>query len=235
MGEMAVADGITHVMATPHASAEFRFEPERIRKKLDELTAHFGKRLVLSSGCDFHLSVENIRDFHSQPSKYTLGQKNYLLVEFSEFSIPPNADEILHGIHLAGALPVITHPERNTLIRNTPEMLWKWMRMGCYVQITAQSLLGKFGEKAGAAANQWLDQERVHFIASDAHDLRKRPLKLRAAYEHVAARRSEEIAEALFRENPLAAFEGRPLPYQPEVPPDGNDPAYRKKKRFGIF
>lgn len=235
MGEMAIADGITHVIATPHASAEFRFQPEAICERLMALQAHFGKQLALASGCDFHVSVENIGDFHLDRAKYTLNQKNYLLVEFSEFSIPPNTDDVLHGIRLAGVFPIITHPERNSLIRSRPEMLWKWTRLGCFVQITAQSLFGKFGPKAESAAKRWLDDGRIHFVSSDAHDLQKRPLKLRPAYEFVAERRGEEIARALFRENPLAVFEGRPLPYQPEMPPQLGEAGYVRKKRFGIF
>jgi len=72
----------------------------------------------------------------------------------------------------------------------------------------------------------------VHFIASDAHNTARRPLKLRFAYEAVAERFGEEIARALLRENPLAAFEGRPLPYVPEV---STDPLRAKRKRFIFF
>ncbi len=72
----------------------------------------------------------------------------------------------------------------------------------------------------------------MHFIASDAHNTARRPLKLRFAYEAVAERFGEEIARALLRENPLAAFEGRPLPYVPEV---STDPLRAKRKRFIFF
>ena len=235
MGEAAIADGITHVIATPHASAEYKFDPQRIRTALAELQKRFAGRLTLASGCDFHLSLENVRDFHVDPPKYTLNQKNYLLVEFSEFSIPPNTEDVLHGMRLAGVLPIITHPERNRLILAHPELLTKWMRLGCCVQITAQSVLGKFGAKAKAAAEKWLDQDRVHFIASDAHNADRRPLKMRAAFDAVAQRRGEKIAHALFRDNPLAAFEGRSLPHQPEIPAESGQSSYRKRKRFGIF
>src|ERR1700730_4912385 len=45
--------------------------------------------------------------------KYTINQKNYLLVEFADFAIPPSMDDTLHELHLAGLSPIITHPERN--------------------------------------------------------------------------------------------------------------------------
>ena len=57
----------------------------------------------------------------------------------------------------------------------------------------------------------------VHFVASDAHNMRWRPLRLLPAYEVVRERFGEERAQALFVDNPLAAFEGRELPYVPEI------------------
>jgi protein-tyrosine phosphatase len=236
MAEMAIADGITHVVATPHANSQYKFNPEIILQRRDELQAAVGDRLKLATGCDFHLSFENLQDLENNPRKYTINQKNYLLVEFAEFSIPPSMDNTMHRLHLAGLSPVITHPERNALLRTKPERMYRWLHQGAYMQITAQSLLGRFGGAAQQRAEQWLDEDRVHFIASDAHNLKARPLQLRAAFEIVAERRGEEIANALFRDNPLAAFEGRGLVYEPEQPEPGAKPLqYRKRKRFLFF
>jgi protein-tyrosine phosphatase len=58
--------------------------------------------------------------------------------------------------------------------------------------------------------------ESVHFVASDAHNVDQRPLRLREAYEVVAKRKGTAIADALFERNPRAVFDGLPLPYQPE-------------------
>ena len=103
------------------------------------------------------------------------------------------------------------------MLRTKPERMYRWLHQGSYVQITAQSILGRFGSAAQKRAEKWLDEERVHFVASDAHNLKGRPLQLRAAFDAVAERRGEELATALFQDNPLAAFEGRGLPYEPEA------------------
>jgi len=236
MAEMAIADGVTHVVATPHANSHFNFDPEIIRQRRDELQAAIGDRLILATGCDFHLSFENLQDLQKDPHKYTIHQKNYLLVEFADFAIPPSLDDAMHNLHLMGLSPIITHPERNPLLRTKPERMYRWLHQGSYVQITAGSLLGQFGSSAQRIAEQWLDEGRVHFVASDAHNLKSRPLQLRAAYEIVAARRGDEVANALFRDNPLAAFEGRNLAYEPEHADPGAKPLeYRKRKRFFFF
>jgi protein-tyrosine phosphatase len=236
MAEIAIADGITHVIATPHSNAEYTFRPELVLQLRNELQSKVEGRLQLATGCDFHLSYENLADIQINRTKYTLNQQNYLLVEFADFAIPPNIDDTLHSLHLLGLHPIITHPERNGLIRHQPEKLWRWMRQGCYVQVTAQSLLGRFGKDTAKILLDWLDNDRIHFVASDAHSVTGRPLKLREAYDLVAKRRGAEIADALFTHNPMAAFEGKPLPYQPD-PPEDEDArrGYKKRKRFIFF
>lgn len=233
MAEIAIADGVTHIVGTPHANARYQFDPDLIRRRRDELQAAVGERLLLATGCDFHLSFENLEQIQAEPDRFTINQKRYLLVEFAEFSIPPQMDDTLHHLQLLGLLPIITHPERNRLIRSHPERLRGWLHQGCYVQVTAQALLGQFGDSARKYVEEWLDEEMIHFVASDAHDTEHRPPLLAKAYKTVASRCGLPRAEALFRDNPLAAFEGRPLPYEPEQ----TEAALRAKprKRFLFF
>lgn len=237
MAEMAVADGITHVIATPHAHPQHPFDPELIRQRRDELQAQFEGQLTLATGSDFHLSYENLRDIRLDPTRFTLNQKDYLLVEFADYSIPAALDQSLHDLHLAGLQPVITHPERNPLIRSQPERLFRWLRQGCYVQLTAQSLLGRFGPSALEMAKDWLEAGAVHFLASDAHNTTTRPLRLRDTFDFVAREYGEDLAQVLLVDNPLAAFEGRPLPFVPELAEGAGASGanVKRKKRFWFF
>jgi protein-tyrosine phosphatase len=230
MAETAIADGITHVVATPHASSSWEFDYRRVRQVRDELQTHLGDRLILATGCDFHMSPENIAALRQDAPRFCINQKNFLLVEFNEFSIPPPMDQRLHEIQLAGLQPIITHPERNAILRARPERLITWVQQGSYVQVTAGSLTGAFGPGAQEDAWKWIDQGLVHFVSSDAHNTKSRPLQLGPAYELVAGKLGVEKAEALFVENPLAAFEGRELRDVPEV--QRSDGEARKKKFF---
>lgn len=203
------------------------------------MQARFEGRLTVATGCDFHLSFENLREIRHEPRRFTLNQKNYLLVEFADYSIPPSMDQTLHELHLAGLRPIITHPERNPLIRSKPERLFRWLRQGCYAQLTGQSLLGKFGKAAQDVAEEWMGMNAVHFIASDAHNVTTRPLRLKEVFDHVAKKRGKNVAEALLVDNPLAVFEGRSLPWVPELDDDvglsAGATAPRKRKRFWLF
>ncbi len=239
MAEMAIADGITHVIATPHASQNHPFIPSLVRERREEMQAKFEGRLVLATGCDFHLSFENLQEIRHDPERFTLNQRNYLLVEFADYSIPATLDQSLHELQLAGITPIITHPERNPLIRSQPERLFKWLRQGCYAQVTAQSLLGRCGKTAQEATRDWLDAGAIHFLASDAHNVTSRPLQLKEAFYELARTRGEEVARGLLIDNPLAVFEGNRLPYVPELSEEAsgeNATAWTKRKRrFWFF
>jgi protein-tyrosine phosphatase len=232
MAEDAIVDGITHVVATPHASSDYSFDFKRVRSAAKELSDKLAGRLTLATGCDFHLNHENILALRKDPRPFCINQKDCLLVEFNEFSIPASLDQTLHELCLAEIRPIITHPERNGILRTHPERLRKWIDQGCYVQVTAGSLSGVFGERAQQHAWSWLASGLVHFISSDAHNTAKRPLKLKFAYDAIAAQMGAEHAKFLLIDNPRAAFEGRPLPFVPEI---SREPEPRKRKRFFFF
>jgi protein-tyrosine phosphatase len=232
MAEDGIADGITHVVATPHASSAYAFDFAKVRAARDALAEKLDGRLTLATGCDFHLNPENLQLIRQNASLYCINQKDYLLVEFNEFSIPPSMDQTLHDLQLAGLHPIITHPERNCILRLQPERLLQWVRQGCYVQVTAGSLAGVFGPGPQEMAWSWITQGMVHFVSSDAHNTARRPLKLQFAFDAVADRFGDEKAQALLVDNPAAAFEGQPLPHVPEVAPSFTAP---KRKRFIFF
>ena len=230
MAEMAVADGITHIVCTPHANERFVYKPEVIRERLSQLEEKLLTRgigpLILGTGCDFHLMYENVEDALHQPTRYTINGKSYLLVEFPEFSISPNTGSTFYDLRLSGMTPIITHPERNPILSKHPHRMGEWLATGALIQVTAGSLSGRFGEQAQKVCHWLLERNWVHFLATDAHNLTSRPPQLRAAYDDVAGKYGEATAERLCVSNPRAAFDGTPLPHQPELLDLGaeNDP-----------
>src|SRR6266508_1714362 len=59
MCRLARQDGITHIVATPHANYDYKYDREAHLALLDELRARMPE-LRFSLGCDLHLSYENI-------------------------------------------------------------------------------------------------------------------------------------------------------------------------------
>jgi len=91
------------------------------------------------------------------------------------------------------------------------ELIEEWVGQGRYMQVTAQSLLGLFGHKAQDFATTLLDKGLVHFIASDAHDLKGRPPRLDLAHGWLRERYSAELADLLCIEHPRAVVRNEEL------------------------
>jgi protein-tyrosine phosphatase len=93
-------------------------------------------------------------------------------------------------------------------LREIPAEFQEWIQQGCLVQVTAQSLLGRFGRHAEESSWQMIERGLAHFVASDAHDERDRTPRLDAAFDAVSRRVNPAAAELLFIENPKAAVAG---------------------------
>jgi len=217
MLRQAVEAGTTDIVATPHASLAFPFDPVLVAAKIEELRAVAGELPRIHAGCDFQLSFDNIQDALAQPAKYSINGRGYLLVEFSDLLIAKGMAQIFDRMQEAGLTPVITHPERNPLLQQRLELLEQWVRNGCTLQITAQSLFGRFGREARRFAIELLKRGLVHFIASDAHDPEDRRPRLDGAWRWVSHRFGADYAHLLLVENPRAALEGAAV-QKPEAP-----------------
>jgi protein-tyrosine phosphatase len=216
MARVAEAEGVTHIVCTPHANERYPYQAALIEKRYATLREELSGWMELSLASDFHLTAENIYDAAANPLRYSIDGKGYLLIEFASLSIPPHMSDALFKLQSAGYTLIITHPERYPAVLAQPEMLTEWIRSGFLVQVTASSLYGRFGRMAEAFSNELLDRNLVHFVATDAHNLEWRPPHLKKSFAYVANRAGEETARRLFESNPRAAVDGAPWPAQPE-------------------
>ncbi len=219
MARIAVADGITHVVCTPHASDRYSFEPELVLRRAEELRTALegaGIPLRIGLGCDFHLNYDNLQDALASPKRYSINAHDYLLVELPDYSLPPNLKETFYELRRAGLTPILTHPERNPVLQRDPGKLLPWLRDGLLTQITAGSVTGRMGRQAQRLAERMLANRWAHFLATDAHDTKRRPPQMREAREMVSKRHGTLYADLLCRDNPMAVFRGQSLGEQEE-------------------
>lgn len=204
MVTMAERDGVTHMVATPHANDEYAYDRESHRALIEELQNKVGSGVQLILGCDFHFSYDNLEDALRHPNRYTIGNTRYLLIEFSDFSIPPQISDMLFSLTSKRLIPILTHPERNRLLQRDPKRVSEWVDMGLLVQLTASAFTGKWGESVRQLAHWYTENQLVHVIASDAHNANRRNPVLSEAREVVAKTYSEDFADRLFDTNPRA-------------------------------
>ena len=232
LAQASIAEGVTHIVCTPHSNDKYKFQPEVNRERLEMLRERLDGSLTLGLGCDFHLSYDNIDNLYKDRARFTINGNQYLLVEFPDFGIAANMAATFYQMTASGIVPIITHPERNPTLQKDSHRIAEWIRLGCLVQVTAASLIGRFGQRAQAMSQDLLKKNWAHIIASDAHSVERRSPAMARAYEALQTQYGQQTADRLCIENPRAIFFGEILAEQPE--PQGVYDIYKPAKA-GFF
>ena len=226
MAAIAAEDGIQQMVSTPHMFNGISHDPEpaEILDRVARLQEAIGDKLKILPGNEVHISHEIVG--YARNNRFTkINQKNYMLVEFPQLSIPLRSDELLWKLRESGLNPILVHPERNAEIQRRPPVVADLIQRGVFIQITAMSVTGEFGTAAKACADTLLKHNCVHFIATDAH----RPVKRRPILSHgrdaAAAIIGEAKARRLVVDNPLAVITGEPILTDPPLPFDSPRPS----------
>lgn len=206
MAEMAVADGITMTLCTPHiypgvfdnTVPVIQSALESFQRELDTL----GIPLDLGYGADIQVGPD-LADGLKSGELPTLHGGCYFLFEPPHHSRLPRLADIAHEALLHGFVPVITHPERLSYIDEDYDLFVQAARAGAWIQLTGGSLLGKFGSRAQHAAERFLRDGITHVLASDGHNLQGREPVLSEARDAAAAIVGEREAIRLVKARPL--------------------------------
>jgi protein-tyrosine phosphatase len=215
MARIAVADGIQAIVVTPHTNNGIYSNPkEDILNRLKILQEVFSAENIpihLFPGADIHFNADLIPGLE-KGEILPINKGRYLLLELEKHSLPLTAKEIFFDLRVKGYQPIVTHPERNSLIQHNPELILEWVRHGAIIQITAGSLMGTFGGRAANCAAWLLAKGLVHIIASDAHSWDKRPPVLSKALKKAEKLVGRTRALKLVEEFPKRVLISKPLP-----------------------
>lgn len=198
MARVASGDGIRVIACTPHIyPGMYENTADGIRRAIEALRVELAKASVeieLSIGADVH-AVPELLGRLRRGEVPTLGGSRYFLLEPPHHVAPPGFSEFVFALIASGYVPVITHPERLSWIEDHYPLMCALVDQGAWMQVTAGSLTGRFGEAARYWGERMLDEGRVHILATDAHGTQRRPPLLGEARE--AARRWVGAEEAL--------------------------------------
>ncbi len=234
---VAVQDGIDGMVCTPHwISGIFENTRSIVMTAVESFQQHLQEQnipLALYPGAELRVNLD-IPAKIAQGSLLTLNESAYALIELPAEIIPPRIEDFFYSLQVEGLTPVIAHPERNPGLAKDPGRLYGWIESGVLAQLTAGSLLGKFGGTIRKLCLLMLDHGMVHLIATDCHGLSNRAPRLSKALKEAEATVGKTVAAQIFCENPLAIVrKGTMTPF--ELVPLGRRFSLPLKKYFSFL
>lgn len=214
MARLAVSSGVREIVTTPH----FMGEPESLWQ-MKTLLERYGLLERMLRREEIHLKLHLGAEILCLPPTPvmaeakelpTIGETDYLLVEFQFGESDRYMTQMLEALLRNGYKPVVAHPERYEAVRGNPLLTQQWVDdMGCALQINKGSILGGFGSQVQYTAHFLLDQGLAHLVASDAHSAQQRTPHMGAVRQWLEGRFGHEYARALLERNPARVVEGR--------------------------
>jgi protein-tyrosine phosphatase len=205
MARFCVADGITHIVATPHCHrfihllrAEILPNVAELNHQLDEagipLTILPGSEIQVTDSAAYREEFEAGLFCHlGDRGEFTLLEFNWSAEQF-----PPDAAELIAWIRARGTTPILAHPERFEFFRKDVAKLHPLVEAGAWIQITVDSLLGNHGTGPQALGEALLRTYPEAVLATDAHNMH-RCSGMAAGYawvrEHLSEARATDLLE----------------------------------------
>ena len=171
----AAAEGIEGMVATPHRKdVTEKLSIEALRTLFEAVTLAARRasiRIDLHLGMENHLSADLPQQIDNGFA-LTIASTSFILVEIPFVQYPDYIDDTVRALKLRGLTPIIAHPERQKDIQQRPNLLRDLIDRGVLSQITAGSVLGKFGLEAKSSAKELAEKGLVHLLATDTHSSR---------------------------------------------------------------
>lgn len=212
MAEMAVDDGVTTIVVTPHQLGTYAHNSgDLIRQRTELLQQQLDKYeipLRVLPGADVRIEDEMIAGLR-RGSVLSLGdQRKHVLLELPHELYFP-LEGVLDDLRRIGMTGILSHPERNQGLLKQTDAVESLVDMGCLMQVTASSVIGGMGPAAQQMADWMLEEGLVHFLATDAHGSKARRPLMRRAFERVANLTDWDTAMDICCHNPALVAEGQ--------------------------
>jgi protein-tyrosine phosphatase len=230
MARIWVEQGVQVVAATPHilpgvycnAGPSIRSAMARLQVCLNDA----GVALLLVTGADNHFAPKFVAGL-AEGRLLALNDTRYVLVEPPHHVAPPRLGTVFMELQVAGYVPVLTHPERLSWIGDRYDEICELRHRGVLMQVTAASLTGSFGATPRYWAERMLGEGLVDILASDAHDVARRPPNLAEGHARAQILVGRAEADNLVIHRPRAVLENVELNLLPSNASDAAPREYR--------
>lgn len=201
MARLAYADGIRHVIATPHFNNNYYIPHETVNRLVREVQQALDREgipVTVHSGSELRLESAEFVYRHGEAGNfcYLGGRPEFVLMEQSWTSYNPDTLAVVDWFGEQGTKVVLPHPERHMFFREQPKLLENLIAAGVWTQVSVDSLLGKNSPDAQKFAEWLIDRDYAHTLATDAHNLHRKP-NLSLGFKIVRERAGEARAAEL--------------------------------------
>ncbi len=210
--------GVAGIAVTPdQRDVQGRLEIHQLGRRMNSLrravlenesrsTEHVRLRL----GMENHLS-RDLANLYDAGQALPIEETRFLLMRLPFNHLPDYTESVIDQLRVWRLQPILAHPERNTVLQRDWKRLRSLVEAFSFVQISAGSILGVFGDSARNAAEQFINQGIAHVVASEMRkpsgDLSP---SLADAFDAVRDMVGNRRATLLFETNPNRILSGVP-------------------------
>lgn len=204
----AAKQGVSAMILTPHyRHGMFPYNKEKIKRHYEELLPYakkVGIRLYL--GCEYHVNSRIVEALASE-RVLSMADSSYVLTEYEYETDYEYIEKMTQKLISHGYIPVIAHVERYRCLLKTPAYIEQLRRLGAWVQINADAVLGLDGGVSKRFCKKILKQGWVDVIGSDSHGIKQRACHLGKCQEYLRKKYDERFVAKLLSKNPQKILE----------------------------
>lgn len=209
------AQGVRNVICTPHfhmgecmpdlqvVKNNFEALKKRTAKELSDMNLYLGNEIM---------ACNDMVDMLDDGRLLTLAGSQYVLVEFYPTVGYSVMEKTLSRMLNGGYTPIVAHCERYRCLRSSFKVINynninHLTEMGSYMQVNATSVFGKDKK----FVTKLIQNDFLHFIATDAHSIRTRGVYWDQCIQHLERHYNQEYIKWLLIENPKKVLEGKSI------------------------
>ena len=201
MLDKAAADGVGCIVATPHVTPGIEpFEREQYAFALERAREYCALRnlnMKIKSGAEI-LYTEQTARFLVEKQIPTMADTNLVLVEFFPDIRFENMEEAIRRLFANGYRVILAHIERyDCLVRNPARAVRLKEENDVLFQVNCSTIIEGKGFFVRRFINQMLQQRLIDAVASDAHGLNVRIVRMKQAWRILKYRCGAEYARKL--------------------------------------
>lgn len=175
--KMARRQNISSLIATPHYSVQFENDDPQKIQRLCKLLEEKAQEVVdpqmrIYPGQEIFYSEDILKKL-DRGELLTLAGSRYILVEFLPQVLYSQLYRVTRDLVLEGYRPILAHIERYGALRE-PGRVEELEDIGAYLQMNYRRIGGKWYEETTRWCRKMLKEEKIHFLATDMHDLKYR-------------------------------------------------------------